>query len=129
MPAPDPSFPLHKAVYEALTASDVCSGQVFHRVPEGTALPFCTMGDDYLESEYDFGPHTRATVNVSVFAPQMPALKLEVAKVRSALDASLVVDGFAAEDYSFEGCRFITQPDGLSEGAYLTFSYLLIPLE
>lgn len=129
MSAPDPSFVLQKAIYEALVAADVCATAIFHRVPDNTALPFCKIGDDLIEAEYEYGPHSRATVNVSVFASQLPETKLEAGKVREALDQSIVVEGFAVEDFSFESCRFVQQPDGLSEGAYLTFRYLLIPLD
>lgn len=125
---PDPSAPLQKGVYEALVAANVCAGEI-HVKPEGVSLPYCVIGRDEIEAEYEAGPHTRATVNIAIFGESLLALKVEFAKARTALDAAISVEGFATEDYQFEDVRYVAQPDGLSEGAYASFSYLLIPSE
>jgi hypothetical protein len=125
MSRPDPAYALHKAVYEALTAAGV--EHVFHDVPHMQPLPYVTIGDDEIDSDYEAGPHSRATVNIAIFARTKPIAKTLWRDVRAALDLDIAMEDFAVFEGRLEDVRFVKQPDGQSEGVYARFSYLIIP--
>jgi hypothetical protein len=123
----DPSYALQKAVFEALDAIEaVPSGRVLHRVPDGTPLPFIHIGDDEIFAEYEAGEFSECIVTVHAFEDTKPKLKLIVAKVREALDAQLVLDGFGCHEWEFILVRYMTD-DGVTEHAVIEFRYLVQP--
>ena len=124
---PDPSLALQQAVYEALMAAGVCNGAVFSEVPQNQQVPFAQIGDDDFVGELDGGPHTRATVNVNLYASSRRLAKEEAAKAKVALDTELEIDGFYVSEYLFDAMRMMPQPDGETQGCALSFEYLLIP--
>lgn len=123
----DPAIPLQKSVYAALVASGVASGKVFHTVPAQTALPYCVIGDDIIEAEYDSGKHSRCTVVVDVFAATLPQAKQLAAIVRTALDVDLTIEDFNISEAYFVSTRYVKEPNGMTSHAVLMFEYLLIP--
>ena len=123
----DPSIPLQKSVYAALIASGVATGKIYHTVPAQTALPYCVIGDDIIEAEYDAGKHSRCTVIVDVFAATLPQAKQLAATVRTALDVDLEIEGFNIAEAYFVQTRYVKEPNGMTAHAVLMFEYLLIP--
>ena len=123
----DPSYDLQKAVFDALSEEEVCAGAIFWRVPPKQALPFCLIGDDFIEGDREAGDHHRATVNVTLYASGKPEVKREFAKVRKALDRDFPIDNFRIYEHELERVFYTTQPDGLTQQAEAAFTFLIIP--
>ena len=124
----DPSYPLQKAVYDTLIDSGVVAGKVYHTVPDGTALPYCYIGDDIIQAEYEAGRWSRCTVIVDVFAATKPQCKLIAGQVREALDIDLEIEGFVVAEAYYMGTQYVREPNGLTSHAVIELEYLLIPL-
>ena len=118
---------LQTAVYEALVAADVCSGAVFSRIPQTQPLPFCLIGDDTIEGDREAGEHFRVEVQVTIYAANRKAAKIEYSKVLSALYRDLPIANHKTYEYTLERCNFTIQPDGLTDQCVAVFSFLVIP--
>ena len=123
----DPSYALQKSVYDALVASGVASSRVFHRVPQGTPLPYIHIGHDQIITDYIAGADFNdCTVTIHAFAKAAPELKLIVGLIRNALDRQITLVGFGVHEWGLERVEYMTDPDGLTEHAVLEFRYYIL---
>jgi hypothetical protein len=121
----DPSYPLQRAVYERLMTSSLGTDHVYDSVPQGTPLPWVIIGNDQILSAYEEGgAFHECFVTVDVFGTK-PDFKILAAKVRIALDFPLVIEGFLTAEAFYEGVRYLTDGDGKTGHAVLTFRYLV----
>lgn len=134
----DPSLPLQKAVFDALTQAFAGQGVgVYDRVPLDAAgrmigpFPFVQIGEDHILSEADQchdAASAFATVHVWSRAVGKVEAKRTMATVCLALDAILAVDGFQAITHQVvDGPRHMTDLDGLTSHSVVTFRYRLGP--
>lgn len=119
----DPSFNLQKAVFDALSSAALGTTNIFHTVPANTSLPWVVIGDDQVLSDYEAGDFFECFVTVHVFGKK-PSFKNIAMKVRLALDALLTVEDFDIHEAWFEGVNYLTEKDGQTGHAILTFRYL-----
>lgn len=136
----DPSYALQKAVYDALTGSSelvafigtvkvgtINTAKVFHRVPDGTPLPYVHIGQDQIIADEDsLGVFSDCYATIHVFSATMPELKQIVGKVRAALAVDLPLVGFNVQMGRLVDVIYRTDEDGNSqiEHAVMTFNYI-----
>jgi len=121
----DPSLPLQKAVFAALTGAGFDC--VYHTVPPQTALPWVVIGEDQILAENESAEMYECFVTVSAF-DQKPGHKALAAKVTAALDQQLALDGFRTEEYWHEETRYLTEKDNQIGHAVIEFRYLVQPV-
>lgn len=123
----DPSLALQDAVYTAIKT--LAGGKVFYRVPAKQPLPYIYIGADDMQSDYEAGDFTEATVTIDVFSKDKLELKAFVGQVRAALDRAISIEGFTVLEWEFDRTNYITGGDGLTEQASMQFIYLIAAAE
>lgn len=117
--ASDPHLPIQKAIYDALTGDatlmNLISG-VYDFVPQGTAFPYVTIGEDTLS---DWGSHTfdgaDSTVTLHSWAQgaSRKAVKEVMAEIYRILHKGTIsVTGFSVVLIRFEFSEASLDPDG-----------------
>lgn len=116
-------YEIQGVVYSAL--ANIADGDVFDRVQDGQTLPYLYIGQDDFEADYDSADLTECSVEVHAFATTRDEVKLIAGQIRAALDVQLTIPGYLVYEWSYESTRYITDPDGLTEHAVLSFRYLV----
>lgn len=134
--AADPSLALQKAVYAALVGRPALTAliggskpRVYDSVPAGAALPYVTIGQDQITSDYEAGADfsdCHAIVHVWSAAPGLPEVKRIVAEVRAALEAQLAVEGFAVCEWECEDVQYLPLDEDNTRHAALQFFYKVL---
>jgi len=137
----DPSAAFQAAI-EAVLRADVAVKAAFGGTtrlytltgPVNAPFPHIVIGEDQIiGDDVPCGPASSIIVTVHVFAQEpTPAetrikAKAIAAAVRAALTVQLAVTGHLVVDWQFEGARHLTDPDGLTAHAVLTFEYYTAP--
>ena len=126
----DPAWALQTSVFETLCAHpDLSQDFIFDRVPNDTPLPWIVIGNDTLFAEYEAANLTRANVTIDVFAATKKQLKLLIGAVRSSLDRNLDIQGYLCGEGQWDETQYVTEPDGKTQHAVMSFDYLLFPTE
>ena len=130
--ASDPQLPLQKAIYDLLSGDVTLDGLVsgvFDNVPEGTAYPYVSIGDDVLS---DWGSHTfdGASCDVSVhsWARELgrKSVKDIMARVYTLLhNVDLSVSGFSTVACRMENEQTFLDPDGETYHGVQRFKIIL----
>lgn len=134
----DPSLALQKAQLDALAAdSDLAAlslgARIFDRVPDGSAFPYVTIGDD-LVSPLDTvcGSSTEILSTVRAYSRAVGKVEAKrlAARIRFILtkEAGLAVPGFRMLAGYCEGYRINQHTDGLTHHAEINFRYRLNPV-
>lgn len=121
----DPSLPLQKAVFAALTGAGLDC--VYHTVPPKTPLPWVVIGEDQVLAENESAEMYECFVTVSAFAVK-PEHKALAATICAALDQMLDLDGFRTEEVWHEETRYLTEKDNQIGHANIEFRYLVQPV-
>lgn len=135
----DPSLPLQKAVFDALTAEAADDFGVYDRVPTDAAgrvqkatFPYAHIGEDHILSEADQchdASSAFATVHVWSRAVGKVEAKQIMARVCRALDAILAIEGFGIVTHQVvDGPRHMTDLDGLTSHSVVTIRYRMAPV-
>jgi hypothetical protein len=132
----DPSLPLQKAVYDALTAGLAGAAAVYDRIPTDPAgkstasYPHVHIGEDQIVLERD-QCHDPCSAYVTVHVRSRAVGKVEakaiMANVCEILDVVLAIVGFRVVTIVGidDGPRHMTDPDGLTSHSVVTFHYRL----
>lgn len=133
----DPSLPLQKAVFDALTAALDPAIGVHDAVPLdpngriSASFPFVQIGEDHVLSEADQchdAASAFATVHVYSRAVGKVEAKRIMATVCAVLDVKLTLEGFQVITHQVDdGPRHMTDLDGLTSHSVVTFRYRLGP--
>lgn len=134
----DPSVPLQKAIYDALSAEFGAEAGVYDQVPADSAgrvtakFPYLTIGEDLVVSDADqcHDPSTcYQTVHVWSRAVGRVEAKRLMARAVSVLDAMLVVEGFQVIAHAVDqGPQDVAGPDPLTTHRVATMAYKLGPV-
>lgn len=121
-----PAAGLQKGIYEALTAAGV---RAYDRVPTDYVMPYATIDDAQILDDGntcdDDVFEVFATIHYWSRTVGQVEAKLGADTIRGALKAPFLVDGFEITSAKFESALHLTEPDGLTAHAVITFRYLL----
>ena len=125
----DPAYPLQQAVYTTLTTHEgvtaIVGAKVFHRVPDGTTLPFVVIGQDIITGDDTGIERSECDVTVHVFADGLFNAKKLAAQVVDALNRAIVIDGFSTDEFHRGSTRHFTDPDGMTGHSVIEFEYIV----
>jgi hypothetical protein len=125
----DPSYALQQAVYTTLTThagvSAIVGAKVFHRVPDGTPLPFIVIGQDIVTGRDESGDFSDCDITVHAFADGLPKAKQLAGQVIAALNAPVALTGFSIHEIHRGATRHVTDPDGLTGHSIIEFEYVV----
>lgn len=134
----DPSLPVQKAIFAALSVEFGDEVGVYDRVPRDAAgkiaakFPYVHIGEDDVASEAD-QCHDAASVFPTLHVWSRAVGKVEaktiMARVVRVLDAILPIEGFGQITATVEtGPRHMTDADGLTSHSVVTFRYRMAPV-
>lgn len=135
----DPSVPLQKAIYDALTAEFADgAARVYDDVPTApdgkltAQFPYVEIGDDQIRSDAD-QCHDACTAFATVQVWSRAVGKVEVktlmARVCRVLDVNLDVEGFGVITHGVEaGPQPVPAGDGRTRRSVVTFYYRMAPV-
>lgn len=137
----DPSAAVQNAVEAALRAAAAVKSEFGGKTrlytlsaPIDAPFPHVVIGEDQvIGDDVPCGAASTIIVTVHVLArettPAGSRLKAKAiaAAVRAALTVQLTVTGQQMIDWTFDGARHLTDPDGLTAHSVLTFEYYTAP--
>lgn len=121
-----PAAALQKGIFEALTAVGI---RAYDRVPPDPILPYATIDEAQILDDGNTCDDDQfeafATVHYWSRAVGQVEAKLGTDTIRSALKVPFSIGGFDITSARFDSAQHLTDPDGLTAHAVLTFRYLI----
>lgn len=137
----DPSLPLQGAMYHRLkndsSVKNLVSDRVFDHVPRDNlgnptaTLPYISLGEDQVlpdKADCIDGREVLITIHAWDKGPGFPKVKEVSSAIIAALDDDeFPVTGHRLIEFGLESCRHLTEPDGVTKHAVITFRALTEP--
>lgn len=124
---------LQKAIFDALTAANVCGARIYDGVPTNPVFPYVTIGDDQVLDDGNScadGWDVTATIHIwdRPTSGSRAALKTQIAQAVTALRGINTVDDFNVIYTDFENSRVIRDPDGITLHGIASVRFVLDPI-
>ena len=119
------------ALFAALVDGEICDGRVYDTVPPSHVFPYVTIGDEQvLDDSNSCGEGWDVVADIHVWSRPASGSQAEAKTIRAAIHPiveDLAVPGFVVNAVTLEASRSLTDPDGITKHAVLTYRFSIDP--
>ncbi len=122
---------LQGALFTALVDGGICDGRGYDTVPPDATFPYWTLGDEQvLDDSNSCGEGWEVVADIHVWSRPATGSRAELKTIRAAIHP--IVMGLTVPDHvvnavTLDGSRTLTDPDGITKHAVLTYRFLIDP--